>query len=191
MENRIREILKDKGLTIATLAERIESTQPALSMIISGRRKLSLDYIDKISKALSVAPEEIISTPWQDIPISGYVGAGAEVYPIDDLAESENSETVSIPSIIGKKEELAAVTVRGESMYPRYYEGENIIYRRLDEIPQRVWNKECVCALDDGRLLVKVLQPIAGINLFVLKSHNAPDIVDVSVIWVGEIVGRF
>ena len=187
--NQIKETMKDKGMTLEGLSGKTGLSVSYLSRMSSGGRNVSLKNLDIIAAALDVQPAELMSSLWQDVPICGYVGAGAEVFPFDDLADADNADTVSVPTILG--ENLIALIVRGHSMHPRYYEGEKIIYTRLEEIPVSLYHKECIVMLLDGRLLVKVLQPVTGRNIFTLKSHNAPDIEAVPVDWVGAIKGRF
>jgi len=54
MELRIKQILKDKGLTSIWLASQINITQPNMSNIVSGKAKPSLDTLERIASALNV-----------------------------------------------------------------------------------------------------------------------------------------
>lgn len=55
MESRIKEIAKEKGVTIAALAEKIEITQPSMSNIVNGKINPKIETLEKIAEALGVA----------------------------------------------------------------------------------------------------------------------------------------
>lgn len=59
MTNRIREIRKDKEITLEDLAERTGISYTHLSRIEGGKRGLSLENVIKIGRALQVEPVEI------------------------------------------------------------------------------------------------------------------------------------
>lgn len=114
------------------------------------------------------------------VPLVGYVGAGAEVFPIDDGGSLDEIEP---PPGIGPS--AVAVKVRGDSMWPRYMDGDVLIYD--DHVPlTKVDGQECVVALTDGRRFVKVVRIEVG-GLVTLESFNAAPIRSVEVEWVALI----
>lgn len=114
------------------------------------------------------------------VPLVGYIGAGAEVYAIDDGGALDEIEA---PPGIGS--DAVAVQVRGESMWPRYSEGDILIYDNHASL-NSLHNRECIVALPDGRKFVKTLRP-AREGAYDLESYNAPPIRDVQVEWAAEI----
>ena len=113
----------------------------------------------------------------------GYVGAGAEVIPVDDHAIGGGLEEVDIP------EDAVWVIVRGDSMYPRYFDNEFLFYVRDQRSPAELVGRECVVRLEDGRMYVKVLRK--GVDgLFNLESWNGPTIENKAVEWAAPVVGR-
>lgn len=60
---RIKEIAKEKGLTISRVAEIVETTQPNLSSIINEKTKPSIDMLQRIADALSVHISELFEKP--------------------------------------------------------------------------------------------------------------------------------
>jgi phage repressor protein C with HTH and peptisase S24 domain len=121
--------------------------------------------------------------------VVGYVGAGtAEILPfdVDDPSSGSFDEVEALP---GVPEDAALVIVRGNSMYPRYFENEMLLYvRRMDD-PREHVGKECVVALTDGRMLVKMLRRANG-GLFNLESWNAPPIEAVAIQWAAPVLAR-
>ena len=56
---RIKEIAKEKNITISRLAEIAETTQPNLSAIINEKTKPSIDMLQRIAVALNVHISEL------------------------------------------------------------------------------------------------------------------------------------
>ena len=67
MNLRIKEVLKEKGLTAVWLASQIEITQPNMSNMVSGKSKPSLDTLERIASALNVPVTELFEQPATDI----------------------------------------------------------------------------------------------------------------------------
>lgn len=59
VELRIKDISKEKGITINALAEAVGVAQPTLSRIINGKQTPALDTLDKIAGALGVEVYEL------------------------------------------------------------------------------------------------------------------------------------
>lgn len=60
---RIKEIAKEKGVTISRVAEIVETTQPNLSAIINEKTKPSIDMLQRIAEALGVHISELFDKP--------------------------------------------------------------------------------------------------------------------------------
>ena len=104
----------------------------------------------------------------------GYVGAGAEVFPLDDGALEE----IDIPP--GCQEGDVAFVIRGDSQYP-FSDGGMIVARPMSSVHDVV-NRLAVVDLEDGRRLFKQVTPGPLPNTYNLLSHNAPPIIGVRVI---------
>lgn len=61
MHNRILEIRKKSGLTLADLAEKTGSTPQQIGRLEKGERRLTTDWMNKIAKALAILPEDLMS----------------------------------------------------------------------------------------------------------------------------------
>lgn len=117
----------------------------------------------------------------------GYVGAGSEIVPIDDHAQGAGLEEVELPPNVPS--DSALVIVRGDSMYPRYFDNEYLFYREYEGNLADLIGKECVVQLEDGRTFVKVLKRGQG-GLFNLESFNAPTIENQAVRRAGPVIAR-
>ena len=58
---RIKEIAKEKGVTLNELAERVDLTQVSISRIVNAAAKPSLSALDRIAKALDVEVYELFN----------------------------------------------------------------------------------------------------------------------------------
>lgn len=65
LQLRIKELCKERGITLNTLAERIGVSQPSISGLATGKQKPSLDTLEKLSQALNVEVGELF-TPKND-----------------------------------------------------------------------------------------------------------------------------
>lgn len=54
MEPRIKEVMKEKGMTSASLAEKVGIHKTSVSLIINGKMNPTLDTIEKMADALGV-----------------------------------------------------------------------------------------------------------------------------------------
>lgn len=116
------------------------------------------------------------------VPEAGYVGAGAAVYLFEGTGTT-GLGYVRAPRGIGAVE---ALTVRGDSMYPAYKDGDTIYFGgEAVELPITIAD-EYVVKLADGRILLKEVVPV-GNGHYVLQSHNAPPIHDAEIIEAHEV----
>jgi len=115
------------------------------------------------------------------VPVVGYVGAGAEVHPIDDHAPGAGLEAVDVDFPV--KPGTVAVIVRGDSMLPIFEDGDLIGYMEDSSDPRTLVGKTCVVKLTDGRTFIKRLRRGSVDGLFTLVSFNARDIEDVEIEW--------
>ncbi|MBX3488899.1 S24 family peptidase [Parvibaculum sp.] len=106
------------------------------------------------------------------IPVVGYVGAGAEVHPVDDHALGDGFDRIEASALPA---DAVALIVRGDSMYP-IEDGWVIIYRRdRDGVPSACLNRLCVVKVaNDGPTLIKKIRRGSEKNTYTLESWNAP-----------------
>lgn len=117
----------------------------------------------------------------------GYVGAGSEIVPIDDHAQGAGLEEVELPP--GVPADSALVIVRGDSMYPRYFDNEYLFYKEYQGDIADLVGRECVVQLEDGRTFVKVLRRGQG-GKFNLESFNAQTLENQDVRRAGPVIAR-
>ncbi len=60
MNNRISELRKARGLTLKRLAELVGTSNQQISHLEKGRRRLTLDWMERIAEALECHPSELL-----------------------------------------------------------------------------------------------------------------------------------
>ncbi len=67
MELRIKEILKEQGITNISLADQVGITRPNMSNIVNGKTKPSLDTLERIAVILGVPFTDLFEQPKQNV----------------------------------------------------------------------------------------------------------------------------
>lgn len=63
MRTRIKELCREKGMTISAIAEQIGTTQTSLSRALGDNGNPTLETLDKIANALNVHITELFEQP--------------------------------------------------------------------------------------------------------------------------------
>ncbi len=194
---RIRALRKSLGLSQASFASRVGVDQSNVSRwesgappddthivrlaALAGQHPAAFRY-GRLPETDSEAP------PSHRVSVVGYVGAGQEIFALDDHALGAGLEEVEAPEGVGR-DTMVAVRVRGESMHP-LRDGWLLFYRRDQHgVPEACLNRLCIVKLADDRpVLVKALHRGYREGHFVLSSWNAPPIEDVRVDWAAPVL---
>jgi phage repressor protein C with HTH and peptisase S24 domain len=114
----------------------------------------------------------------RSLPVMGRVGAGAVVDLPEDLSTAEALDYIDI-EIDG---DFIAEVV-GDSMWPRWLDGERVIIEAEPSPPDRLLNGYAVVQIEDeGRRYLKLLRRGSRVGLFTLESHNAAPIENVAIL---------
>lgn len=152
----------------------------------NGTRGFKQSAAVRYARAFHVTPEWILlGTGLQQrkhVPVVGYIGPKSEVFPVDGSASAFDS----IDPPPGAGPDAKALLVRGESMWPRYADGDVLIYDHYISAEQAN-GLECIVALTDGRRYVKNLR-LNPDGTADLESWNAPPIRNVEIDWIAPII---
>lgn len=182
---RLRQAREEAGYeTAAEAARRFGWPVPAYRHHENGIRRFDMGRAETYAKAFRVSPEWLAfgrgTFERKGVPVVGYVGAGSEVFPFDDGGALD-----WVDAMPGIHPNAVAVIVRGDSMYPRYFDGDVLVYDEHISV-RRANGQECVIALTDGRRLVKTVR--ATSTLVILESFNAAPIENPEIEWVAPIL---
>lgn len=182
---------KAKDLSQSALAKQAGVSQQLIGQLERGE-VLSTQKIYRIAKALGVPARHLDheiaegeDLPARTVPLVGYVGAGAQIYAIDDHAKGGGLDEIECPWD-ALSPSTVAVRVRGDSMAPAYYDGDVLFYETQHSDFRHLLGKECVVALADGRKFVKELRRTQSGEWY-LHSHNHEPIIGVQIEWAAKV----
>jgi transcriptional regulator with XRE-family HTH domain len=68
VRRRLRELRRERGLTLEDVANRAQIDVSTLSRLESGKRRLALDHLPRLASALSVTTDELLRAPETEDP---------------------------------------------------------------------------------------------------------------------------
>lgn len=137
---RIRNLRKERNIPQAELARRVGISKQTLYKYETGIvTNIPSDTIEIIAKHLNTTPQNImgwednknfkppiISTDTVTFPVIGEIAAGYDNIALEDWS----GETIEIPATYlngHNRNEYFVLTVKGDSMYPLYVEGDKVL----------------------------------------------------------------
>jgi transcriptional regulator with XRE-family HTH domain len=180
---------KELSITQEQLAELADLSVSQISRFESGLRRPYIDELLRIAHILATPITTLLGLRESvSVPVTGLVGAGALVEQILDSESWDAPTSVDIPT----DGELAALLVRGDSQYPRFLDGEYILYDTKPVSPAALVDQYAIVQTLDGRKLIKIIRAASG-DKWNLISHNAPiETVGLLAAWryLGAICGK-
>lgn len=168
--------LEKAGKTKGGLAAAMGVRPGAVSEILSGLRLIKASEIPDIINYLEL----------NSVPIMGRVGAGAVIEPEHEQVPPEGLGEVELPFPIS--EETIAFEVSGDSMLPKYENGDVIVVFKEQRHPvSSFYGEEAAVRLKTGERYLKTIERGKSANQVNLTSFNAKPINGVKLEWIGEI----
>lgn len=185
MKNNIKLYRQRAGLTHQQIADAVGTSNQMIGLLERGQRKLTVEWMELIAPVLGVTPADLMLAS-RSVPVVGYVGAGAEIYSIDDHAKGNGMFETSAPPQ-GATPSMVALVVRGDSMAPAYEDGDVIYYdQQVTGDFDHLIGKRVVARLADGRTFIKKLRKNSE-GQFWLHSHNAEPIINPKIEWLAAV----
>jgi repressor LexA len=168
--------LEKTGKSKGGLAAAMGVRPGAVSEILAGIRLIKASEIAPIMEYLEL----------NSVPIMGRVGAGATIEPEYEQVPPEGLGDVELPFPID--EEIIAFEVAGDSMLPKYDNGDIILVYREQRHPlSNFYGEEAAVRLKSGERYLKTIERGKAPTLVNLTSFNAKPINGVKLDWIGEI----
>jgi repressor LexA len=172
----IERALERTGKSKGGLARAMGVRAGAVSEILGGQRLIKASEIGPIMEYLGL----------NAVPIMGRVGAGATIEPENEQVPPEGLGEVELPFPISG--EAIAFEVTGDSMLPKYENGDVIVVYREQRHPlASFFGEEAVVRLKTGQRYLKTIERGKAANQVNLTSFNAKPINGVKLEWIGEI----
>src|SRR3982075_3495745 len=168
--------LEKTGKSKGGLAEAMGVRPGAVSELFSGIPLIKASEIEPIIEYLEL----------NSVPIMGRVGAGAIIEPEHEQVPPEGLGRIELPFPIS--EETVAFEVSGDSMLPKYENGDVIVVFREQRHPvSSFYGEEAAVRLKTGERYLKTIERGKSATLVNLTSFNAKPINGVRLEWIGEI----
>ena len=190
MGNNLRKLREERGWTHDEAATAMGVSRGQFIKLERGERRLTENYIRQAAIAFNV-PDATVLGDGRSVPVVGRVSAGGSI----DTAWENHAEPlfeIELPFPLG--EDAIGFEITGESMWPRYDEGDVIVVSRHGEPLEALLGFEAVVRTGDsdesgGRYFKRVIR--AGTpGLFDLESYNAPPMRAQKVFWGAGLIAR-
>lgn len=170
-----------KGKKPTTLSLEVGNNRTLVKDLLEKAKDVQLGTLVKLAGALDVDLGELLTAP--RVIVAGYIGAGGEVV-YDDLGYDEG--VLRPPGITGS---VVALEVRGDSMLPKYKNGDIIyIQRNVDGLLPDYIGEDCAVRLTTGETYIKQLMHGSEGERFTLLSLNAAPIENVEIEWATPVL---
>src|ERR1700674_3241323 len=158
---------------------------PAMAMGVRAGARSELLGDTRLIKASEIQPI-IDYLELNTVPIMGRVGAGAVIEPEHEQVPPEGLGEIELPFPIA--EETIAFEVAGDSMLPKYENGDIIVvFKEQRHPPASFYGEEAAVRLTTGERSLKTIERGKSSTLVNLTSFNAKPINGVKLEWIGEI----
>ncbi len=181
MLSRIRDVRRAKGLTLADVAARCSppTTAQTVGRLETGTRTLSLDWLNRIARALDVDSSELVILPDQAaLPVTALLSPDGAQAPTQE-------EQILVPSIGGDMIGLRVTSSIGE-----YRRGDEIWLEKL--VPEQfgeALNLDILVPRPAGRFLFARLlgREDGKLHLLPLEAGARQQVVS-DPVWIGKAV---
>ncbi len=132
--NKLKEARLNAGYTLTTVAQKMNISHSAISLYENGHRSVDASLLNQFADLYNVSVDYLLGrstsenkiTPTKTIPVLGKIPAGIPVEAIEYVID----EIDLTPSLSNDNYDYFALMVTGNSMYPKYLDGDTIIVRK-------------------------------------------------------------
>jgi phage repressor protein C with HTH and peptisase S24 domain len=117
--------------------------------------------------------------------VMGMIGAGGEITPEYEQVPADGLSEIEAPFPL--PDDAIAFQVEGNSMWPRYDDGDVVICRNRERDPIDLIGFEAAVRTAKGRRYLKRVLSGKSRGVYDLESHNAEPIRGVKIVWASEV----
>lgn len=184
-----------RGKKQKELADDVGFPPSTVSNWVSGRKYPRVDTIELIAKALGVSKSQLIEDRAKPanpqgkflIPVLGRVQAGIPVEAVQDIIDYEE-----IPETMARQGEYFGLQIKGDSMTPRFCEGDVVIVRKQPDVDSG--DIGIILVNDNDATIKKIIKSEIGISLvplnpvFDVKTYSNEQIEMLPIQILGKVV---
>ena len=185
---------KELHLTMKDVADRVGVSEGTVSRWESGNiANMGRDKIAALAKVLKISPSIIAGYSDDDkhnavkIPVLGKVVAGVPLEAVEEILDYEE-----IPQSMAKQGDFFALQIKGNSMEPKFSEGDVVIVKKQETADSG--DIAIVLVNGDEATIKKIKKFEGGINLIPTNSdyevitYTNKQIIDLPVRIIGKVV---
>lgn len=182
----LRRIMGEKGVKPTTLSLSVGASRTLVKDLLEKTDDVRVSTLTRLASALNVDIDELLEKP--RVSVAGYIGAGGQVM-FEEFAEHSVDDSMLVPRPPGISGHLIALMVRGDSMLPKYRDGDIIYVQREHDgcLPEYI-GEDCAVRISTGETYVKQLAHGSAPGKFTLRSLNAADMSDVEIEWATPVL---
>lgn len=197
LQIRLKELRESHGLSQADLAQAIHTKQSTVAMWENGTNRPRNVTLEKLANYFGVTTDYLLGRTDEkkerprekgvQIPVLGLVQAGIPVEAIEDIIDYEE-----IPESMARSGEYFALQIRGDSMEPKFSEGDVVIIRKQPDVNSG--DIAVVLVNGDEATIKKIKKRPEGVILipnnpaFEPMFYSNQDIQDLPVVILGKVV---
>ena len=180
---RLKKLMDARNLGNKPLAKAAGLGETSIrDIFVETRNDVRVGTLVRIADYFDMSLDELLEEP--QVRVLGKIGAGGTI-----LFEPEDDhDGPVVPRPPGAQGKIVALEVVGNSMFPKYEEGDVIYIRRdFDGIPKNAIGEYCAIRTADDGTFLKILAKGTQPGRYTLRSLNAPDMEDQEVIWAAPV----
>ena len=134
LTEKLRELRRKKHLTQNELSKILKVSNGAIAMWETGRREPDANTIKVIADYFNVSIDYLLGNEEPKthsmvrIPVLGTIPAGIPLEAIEDILDYEDIS----PAMLTGGKQFFALRIQGRSMFPKYLEGDIVIFQKQD-----------------------------------------------------------
>ncbi len=180
---RLQRLMDERNIKRKPLAKAAGLGETAIRDLFNEQRNdVRVGTLVRLADYFQLSVDELLEEP--DVPVLGKVGAGGTIL----FEPEDNLDGPFVPRPPGADGRIMALEVVGNSMFPKYEDGDIVYVRKdVDGIPPRAIGEYCAIRTADGGTFLKLLAKGTRPGRYTLRSLNAPDMEDEEVVWAAPV----
>ena len=185
MGQRLKYAREKAGIPSAmAAAKRFGWTPSTYAAHENGQNEFSVERAERYARAFKVSAGWLLSGQGEigtknSVTVEGLVSAGGAIETRFENIGHEGLEEIEVPVPLPLN--AAGFRVAGDSMFPRYDDGDVIIVIRRERPPEELLFSEALITTADGNRYLKRIVSSSRKGYFDLESFNAPPIRNVKI----------